>query len=154
MDSLIGNLSITNTDLQRILEGIIDQDGVHNDRGIKLLLTGMLKENPNACQWLTAFMLGRDIPYVPEVGSVGYIKLETIQYYSWHRSYESSVYNKQGYIPCTVDAFKGLHAYSPISITLPSLDGSETVLQTSVGLDEFYPLKGVDYYDQDWELPF
>jgi hypothetical protein len=154
MESPIGLLSITNDDLQRILEGIIDQDGVHNDIGIKLLLTSMLKENPNACQWLTAFMLGRDIPYMPEVGAVGYIKLETIQYYSWSNNYESSVYNKQGYIPCTVDAFKGLHAYSPISITLPSLDGSQTVVQTSVGLDEFYPLKGVDYYDQDWDLPF
>ena len=154
MESTIGLLSITNDDLERILEGIIDQDGVHNDIGIKLLLAGMLKENPNACQWLTAFMLGRNIPYIPEVGTVGYIKLETIQYYSWSSSYEGSVYNKQGYIPCTVDAFKGLHAYSPISITLPSLDGSQTVVQTSVGLDEFYPLKGVDYYDQDWELPF
>lgn len=154
MEDVIGSVSITNTDLRRILDELINTKGMPNELGIKFLLEGMIKENPNACQWLTAFMIGKRTPIIPDIGAVGYIKLEALKYSSDHKVYEDSIYNKQGYIPCTVEDFKGIHNYSPLKVKLPILDVANEPRITSLNLDEFYPLIGVDYYDQDWELPF
>lgn len=154
MEKTIGALSITNSDLQMMLGELIVQEGPHNRMGIKLLLEGLIKENPNACNWLTAFMIGRRIPNIPDKGSIGYLKLESLKYNSYHKAYEDSVYNKQGYIPCTVEHFSGLHNYSPIRVALPILDPTDETRITGLNFDEFFPLKDVDYYDKDWELPF
>ena len=154
MEKTIGSLSITNSDLQIMLEELIVQKGPHNCLGIKLLLLGLIKENPNACTWLTAFMIGRRIPNIPDVGSIGYLKVESLKYNSYYQEYEGSVYNRQGYIPCTVQNFSGLHNYNPIKVILPTLDPSAESRIIGLSLDEFFPLKDVDYYDKDWELPF
>ena len=80
MEKIIGALPITNSDLQMMLGELIVQEGPYNRMGIKLLLEGIIKENPNACTWLTAFMIGRRIPNIPDVGSIGYLKLESLKY--------------------------------------------------------------------------
>jgi hypothetical protein len=154
MEKIIGALPITNSDLQMMLGELIVQEGPYNRMGIKLLLEGIIKENPNACTWLTAFMIGRRIPNIPDVGSIGYLKLESLKYNSHYQEYEGSVYNRQGYIPCTVENFSGLHNYNPIKVILPTLDLMEEPRIIGLNLDEFFPLKDVDYYDKDWELPF
>ena len=154
MEDVIGSVSITNTDLRRILDELINTKGMPNELGIKFLLEGMIKENPNACQWLTAFMIGKRTPIIPDIGAVGYLKLESLKYNSYYQEYESSIYNKQGYIPCTVEHFSGLHNYSPIRVALPVLDSADEHRITGLNFDEFFPLKDVDYYDKDWELPF
>lgn len=154
MENAIGSLVITNSDLQIMLDELIIQKGTHNYLGIKLLLEGILKESPNACAWLTAFMIGRKIPTIPDKGSIGYVKMESLKYNSYCDDYQDSVYNKQGYIPCTVEDFNGLHNYSPIKVVLPILDPANGTTIIGLNFDEFFPLKDVDYYDKDWELPF
>ena len=154
MEKTIGALSITNSDLEIMLEELIVQKGPHNCLGIKLLLEGLIKESPNACTWLTAFMIGRRIPNIPDVGSIGYLKLDSLRYNGYYQAYKDSVYNRQGYIPCTVEKFNGLHNYNPIKVILPILDPKDEPSITGLNLDEFFPLKDVDYYDKDWDLPF
>lgn len=150
MPNKITSLSITDDTLKTVLEKYIS-DCKEKEDVVKLLL-GCIAESSVTSSKLVALALGVGLPAIPPVGTVGYIKIEKLSWGFDKTVYEKSVYNSNGYIPCTVKSFTGHHRYSPLTVILPKLEHDTDEVNHSIDLEDFFTEPLSD--DIVCELPF
>jgi hypothetical protein len=137
-NEVIGNISITNTVLEKILDNVIDSS-FKNNSSMRRLFFDLIYHNQSACEWLLKMYMGEEYPDLP-VGTLGYIKVSALDWSAFKDHYIASEHVKHGFIPCVVIGLKGLDRYNPLSVRLPpvTVNGETIVGMVDTELRNFY----------------
>jgi hypothetical protein len=155
MEKTVGNLKITNSTIDNILNDALDHKH-SNWHAIHRLLHDLVISNSYASEWLVNFALGIEFPKNIQPGTEGFIKLEDLYYHAHYKTYEASDLVQQGYIKCMIKSFNGLHSYFPITVLLPIVgDVPPEGREVGLRLDDFHISTHKDEIDKDdVRLPF
>lgn len=129
------HISLTNDDLRNAVRQII-QDGDNKEQLVSLV-HDLFAESHQGCNFLFKLLLGGKLPEVPMIGTVGYIKFESLSYGLLKENYLPLAV--QGYIKVVVARIKPLHVYSPIVVHLPIVEGASYAEECHVDIGDFYP---------------
>ena len=141
----LGSIPITNELLENALAKLIGWE----NGAMVYLFKDMLKESPKGAEWFMRLSMGENVPTIPGVGLEVYVSIDRLGWNVDANAYRDSVYNENGFIKCTVKAFRGLHTYHPVVIELPKLDPSDKTSEaplTHIDIDEWKPADP-DFYD-------
>ena len=148
----ITSLEITDT----TIENILDRIELRREPAMLRLIFDMLCSNPNAAKWFVDMSLGKPFPYDLVKGKEGFIKIDTLRWHKHNTEYESSGLVTQGYIPCIIGSFNGLHEYSPLTVILPVVQGvPDEDRHLGIRVEQFYTaMMHEDQIETAFELPF
>lgn len=135
------HLTLTNDDLENAIGKII-RDAPNKKDLVKVLTEG-ISNNHVACSLLFKVILGGKLPVLPPVGTIGYIKPESLNYNQDKKLYEKVI--QHGYIPCRVVGHRMITDYSPLVVELPEV--GDTTRESMIMIEAFFPEDNVDIYD-------
>jgi len=130
------NVKVTNDTLKKTVESII----VHpNKDAIVRLFIGMLSTSHRGVDHFVKFSLGESFPDIPEINSVGLVKIDHLCWSGDEREVlKTSEFNQNGFIEVTVQEFIGLHDYSQLRVSFPYIENSKIIRKsTTIELTQF-----------------
>lgn len=130
-------ININNDDLKNILSSIIKSE--HNKDSLVRLLHDAIVENSLACEWLVKMKLGAEYPDIPVIGTIGYLKMDTLS--TWSKPNIPDVDIVQGFAKVIVMECKGITQYQPLAVRAASLDVDQNF---SVKIESFIPCDDFD----------
>lgn len=126
------NIKVDEDDVVRVLKSYVKNEDM------MLLLRDLLVKTHPGIEWFFKIHLGHKYPKIPEIGTKGYINLNT--YTGWGGdkvAYLESEFNEQGFIPVTVKSFEGLGNYHPLKVEAPELQETKGNNIFSIDVDSF-----------------
>lgn len=136
----ITRVSITNETLKKTLSNVIVKGD--SKENLVLFFEDLMKENSIACEYFINFVLGGKFPELPEIGQMGYIKLDSF----WgedREHYAKSPFCKNGYVMCFVSKVRSISQYNPLVVIIPGKNKTPDIRETSAHLKDFYPEENI-----------
>jgi hypothetical protein len=135
------HLTINNDDLKKAVTKIIS-DKEPNKEEYVTLIHDLMAENSVACGLFCKLIMGGSLPILPNIGTMGYIRIKDIGYGNNIEDYEKFI--QHGYLPVVVKRLKGLHNYGPIIVELPRLNAEEPGTEAFIDVNSFWPEKPIE----------
>lgn len=133
----IGSVPITNDTLQKLLNRILKDDLPEKDDYIRVLTESLQGSEP-ACRYLFKVHLGEELPIAPAIGTMGFIHVERLGWGKDKEKYKNSKHCRHGYIPCTVEEYRGLNNYSQLTVSIPDLDNDQESTSVYINIEDFF----------------
>ncbi len=143
------SIRIEKEDIANGLMSLIDSS-VKNRKDLIRFLSEFIIENDRATEHFVKMAMGSKYPVLPNKGDMGYIKLSEHGYTfatSVKDELERSAVNYHGFVPCKVISMGPIHAYAPLTIEITLTDKADTVFTVNTDYAKFYPVEGIDIYD-------
>ena len=142
-------IKIETEDVANGLMSLIDAS-VKNRKDLIKFLSELIIENDRATEHFVKMAMGSKYPVLPNKGDMGYIKLSE-QGYTFSAKIkemlENSDLNHHGFVSCKVVGIGAIHLYSPLVIEITLPDEDKTVITVNTDYAKFYPVEGIDIYD-------
>lgn len=123
------SIKITNDNLKETLDSMIVH---HNKDAIVKLFNGMLSTSHRGVDYFIRFALGEPFPTLPEVNSIGLVKIDYLTWNAEERTIlKESEFNQNDSMEVIVEQFVGLHDYSQLKVGYPYIELGKPIRKTT-----------------------
>ena len=133
---IIANVPVTNDSLQTLIKRLL-KDNLPNKEDYIRVITETFQTSEPACRYLFKVHLGEQLPKIPEIGAIGFIHVDKLDWGKDKESYKNSEYCRHGYIPCTVKEYRGINNYSQLHVVIPNLNNKKETEDVYCGITDF-----------------